>query len=92
MSNTLEVKFSSEVGREKFRSELDSAQSGQLNLQEWHIKPFLIFTDIWKLWQRRCLLMRHTQRKLAWSLLKETRSSNSISRQKIDGNLQVIFI
>ena len=92
MSKTLEIKFSSEVARELIRSKLGNAQSGQMNLKTWHIEPFLLFTDIWKLWQRRCLSMRLTQRKLAWLLLKETRSRNSTSSQKTDGNSQVIFI
>ena len=91
MSKTLKFKFYQNAELISVISGLDSAQSGQRNIAEWHAKTLSRFVDIWKLWQKKCLLMRLTRRKLALLLLREIRSRSLTLSQRIDVNSQVIF-
>ena len=92
MSKILEIKNYQKFERKEVRFGLDSAQSGQLNTEEWYLKTLFMFVDIWKLWQKKCLLMQRTQRKLALWLLKEIKSRSLTFSLKTDANLQEIFI
>ena len=91
MSKIVTLESDQKIKVKNDNSGLDSAKSGQLNLGSWHLEAVSEFVDIWKIWQKKCSLMRHTQRKLALSSLKEIRLKSLTLSQKTDVNLQVIF-
>ena len=58
MSKIVTFKSYQNTELKKETSGLDSAQLGQLKVGKGHLETFSRFVDIWKLWQKKCLLIQ----------------------------------